>query len=162
MLYRLYLYNANQGRSQGVWGDAPQKSKCCLADWILSEICLECIILVTNFQKSPSAGRSPPRAPINLQYWWPECCVIFPNCGFSNWLWQNRTLKNQLWRYFSDVITIMSLKNTNQHNDIKSFHFPLPIKIDATLYHSHTQQRRRHWGVDWGEQSPYFSQRLFL
>jgi len=30
------------------------------------------IILVTNFQKSPSAGGSPPPAPINLRFWWPE------------------------------------------------------------------------------------------
>jgi len=27
--------------------------------------------LVTNFQKSPSAGGFPPPAPLNLQYWWP-------------------------------------------------------------------------------------------
>jgi len=26
-------------------------------------------ILVTNFQKSPSAGGFPPPAPLNLQYW---------------------------------------------------------------------------------------------
>jgi len=32
-----------------------------------------CTILVTNFQKSPSAGGSPPPpALLNLQYWWPE------------------------------------------------------------------------------------------
>jgi len=30
------------------------------------------IVLVTDFQKSPSAGGSPPPAPLNLQYWWPE------------------------------------------------------------------------------------------
>jgi len=27
---------------------------------------------VTNFQKSPSAGGSPPPASLNLQYWWPK------------------------------------------------------------------------------------------
>jgi len=29
------------------------------SDWILSEICQKCIILVTNLQKSPYAGNSP-------------------------------------------------------------------------------------------------------
>jgi len=33
---------------------------------------LKCIILVTNFQKSPSAGSSPSPAPLNLQFWWAE------------------------------------------------------------------------------------------
>jgi len=33
---------------------------------------LKYTILVTNFQKSPSAGGFPPLAPLNLQYWWPE------------------------------------------------------------------------------------------
>jgi len=27
---------------------------------------------VTHFQKSPSAGGSPPSAPLNLQFWWAE------------------------------------------------------------------------------------------
>jgi len=35
-------------------------------------MCLKCIILVTNFQKSPSAGGFPPPAPIYLQFWWAE------------------------------------------------------------------------------------------
>jgi len=33
---------------------------------------LKCFILVTNFQKSPSAGDSRAPAPINLQFWWAE------------------------------------------------------------------------------------------
>jgi len=33
---------------------------------------IKCIVLVTNFQKSPSAGGSSPQATFNLQYWWPE------------------------------------------------------------------------------------------
>jgi len=33
------------------------------------EICLKFIILVTNFQKLPSAGGSPPLALLNLQFW---------------------------------------------------------------------------------------------
>jgi len=70
----------------------------------------KCIILVINFQNSPSARGSPLPDPLifdigdlKLSDW--------PNCGFSNWLWQNRTLKNQLRRHFSDVITITPLKN---------------------------------------------------
>jgi len=26
--------------------------------------------------------------------------VIWPNYGFSSWLWQNQISKNQLWRHF--------------------------------------------------------------
>jgi len=36
---------------------------------ILAEMCLKCIILVTHFQKSPSAGGSPLPVTLNLQYW---------------------------------------------------------------------------------------------
>jgi len=32
-------------------------------------MCLKCIILITNFQKSPSAGGSSPPAPLNLRFW---------------------------------------------------------------------------------------------
>jgi len=35
-------------------------------------MCLKYIVLEANFQKSPSAGGSPPPAPLNLQYWWSE------------------------------------------------------------------------------------------
>jgi len=64
-----------QGRSQGgPGGPPPSQSKCCFRflGWISAEICLKCIILVTNFQNSPSAGGSPLPAPLNLHYWWPE------------------------------------------------------------------------------------------
>jgi len=46
-----------------------------------------------KFSKTPSAGGSPlpvPLLPLILMIW---SCVIWPNCVFSNWLWQNRTLK---------------------------------------------------------------------
>jgi len=33
---------------------------------------LNCIILATNFQKSPNTGGSPPPAPLNHQFWWAE------------------------------------------------------------------------------------------
>jgi len=44
------------------------QSKCCFRflSWILAEMCLKCIILITNFQKSPSAGGSPLPALLNL------------------------------------------------------------------------------------------------
>jgi len=50
-----------QGRSQGA---RPPQSKCCFRflSWILAEMCLKYIILITNFQKSPR--------PLNLQFWW--------------------------------------------------------------------------------------------
>jgi len=37
-----------------------------------SDCILSRTILVTNFQKSSSAGGFPPTAPLNLQYWWPK------------------------------------------------------------------------------------------
>jgi len=43
------------------------------------------------FQKSPSAGSSPPPAPSKSSILMTRSCVIWPNCSFSNWLWQNRT-----------------------------------------------------------------------
>jgi len=50
------------------------QSKCCfkILGWNLAEIYLNCIILVTNFQKSPSSGSSLSLAPLNLQFCWPE------------------------------------------------------------------------------------------
>jgi len=33
---------------------------------------MSCIILVTRFQKLPSAGALRPQRTINLQYWWPK------------------------------------------------------------------------------------------
>jgi len=30
----------------------------------------KCTILVTNFQKSPSAGGFPPQTSLHFQYWW--------------------------------------------------------------------------------------------
>jgi len=52
-----------QGRSQGVPGGPRFESKCCFRflGLILAELCLKCIILVTNFQKSPSAEANRPR-----------------------------------------------------------------------------------------------------
>jgi len=37
---------------------------------------------------------------------------------FFIWLWQNWTSKNQLWRYFCDVIAITSAKCCHQINVI--------------------------------------------
>jgi len=54
-----------------------------------------------------------------------------PNCVFSSWLWRNRTLKSQLLRHFSDVITITTSKNVPK---IKSQNFSIlgpPIKISG-------------------------------
>jgi len=48
---------------------------------------------VTNFQKSPSAGVSPPPALLNLSIVVTWSCVLCPGCVFSKWLWQNRSLK---------------------------------------------------------------------
>jgi len=46
-----------------------------------------------------------------------------PKLCFSYWLWQNRTLKNQLWCHYSDVIVITSPK-IHQANDTRFFILP--------------------------------------
>jgi len=68
----------------------------------------------TNFQKSPSAEDS--QHPVLL--------IIFDfsdlklsdvtKFGFLSWLWRNRTSKNQLWRHFNDIMSIMSSKNVTK------------------------------------------------
>jgi len=35
-------------------------------------MCLKCVFEKINFQKSPSAGGSPPPAPLKVPFWWPE------------------------------------------------------------------------------------------
>jgi len=60
-------------------------------------------ILVTNFQKSPSARSFPPSAPLNLQYWWPEVpwfgqIVVF-EAGYDEIEFQNITMKSFQWRH---------------------------------------------------------------
>jgi len=66
-------------------------------------------------------------------------CMIWLNCGFSNWLWQNQTLKNRLWfmTHFSDVILITSPKNVTKSR-YKIFPFgPPQSKFLATALRSH-------------------------
>jgi len=45
---------------------------------------------VTNFQKSPSSRGSPPFSSLSSSTLVTWSCEIWPNCGFSNWLWRNR------------------------------------------------------------------------
>jgi len=42
----------------------------------------KCTILV-NFQKSSSAGCSPPPTPLNFQYWWPEVTWFYQIMAFQ-------------------------------------------------------------------------------
>jgi len=44
---------------------------------------IKCIILVTNFQKSSTVEDSPAQHLLTFDIGY----VIWPNCGFSNWLW---------------------------------------------------------------------------
>jgi len=81
--------------------------------WILAEMFLKCIILVTNFHKSPSAGALCFQRHLIFDYGDLKL-RDWPNYAFSNWLWQNQTLKNWLWRHFSDVIVITSQKKVTK------------------------------------------------
>jgi len=58
----------------------------------------KCILLETNFQKSPSAEATPsvPYPSILVT----SSCLIWPNCGISFGLWRNQIFKNRLWYHF--------------------------------------------------------------
>jgi len=76
-------------------------------------------------------------------------CLIWPNCGFLNWLWRIKLWKNQLWRHFSEFITTTSPK---QRNKIFPF-WALPSRILGyanvhvfehfvyRIQHEHTRRR---------------------
>jgi len=71
------------------------------------------IVTSNKFSKHQELELSPPQCPITfnigdlkLRDWL--------KCGFSNWLWRNRTLKNHLRRHFSDAITTKSPKNVTK------------------------------------------------
>jgi len=121
----------------------PLQSKCCFYffSWILAEICLKCIILVTNFQKSPSAGGWPTSAPLNLQYWCPKV-KWFDQIGFFKLIvtksnFKKLVITSFLWRHHHYVITITSPRRHTkwryQNMVTKFFHFaPFPpIKISG-------------------------------
>jgi len=80
----ILLYNYKGVAREGPGDPGFPQSKCCFRflGWILAEICLKCIILVTV-------------------RW-------FDQLYFLSWLWRNWTPKNELWRHFCDVIGIMS------------------------------------------------------
>jgi len=69
---------------------------------------------VINFQKSPSAGGTPPPAPLLIFNLGDLKLHALAKLCFLNWLWRNQTSKNQLRRHFSDVIVITPPK-TSQH-----------------------------------------------
>jgi len=120
-----------QGHSQQWAQEArpPTQSKCCFGflDYVLAETCLKCTILVTNFQKSPSAEGSPPLAPLNLQYWWPEVPWFGQIVVFQADYDEIELQKNSLWRhhhYFAE--------NVIQNNVTNFIQFaPLLIKISG-------------------------------
>jgi len=59
-----------------------------------------------KFSKITNTGSSSSPAPHYLPIMLIWSCVIWPNCGVSNWLWWNWTFE-----HFSDIITITSPKN---------------------------------------------------
>jgi len=117
--------------------------------------------------------------------------VIWLNCGFSSWLWRNRTSKNQLWCHFCDIIAITSAKWRHQNNVPKIFHFGPPFSIKISGYASAlmfmrlakdahplylypsplasvplaSQQSHTHWPVTWCQSHQdvcHFQSVLFL
>jgi len=86
--------------------------------WILAEICLKCIVLVIEFQKSPSAGGSPPS-----MYWFEVAWfgqIVFFQIDYD----KIELNKTQLCRHHNYVT-----EKRNQNNVTKYFHFASPIKI---------------------------------
>jgi len=63
--------------------------------------------------------------------------------ALSSWLWRNRTSNNQLWRHFSDVIVIMSLKNVTKITSYNFSFWVLRIKISG--YASAPYIQWRNW-----------------
>jgi len=85
--------------------------------WILAEMCLKCIILVTNFLSAPKS--------LILMTW---SCVVWPN----KLIMTKSNLKKSVmtsfqWRHRNYVTEIR-----HQNKDIRFFNFgPLPIKISG-------------------------------
>jgi len=46
---------------------------------------------------------SPPLTLLNLRFWWLEVAWFGQTVCFSNWLWRNELLKNQLWHHHNYV-----------------------------------------------------------
>jgi len=61
MNLQVLCYTVNQGRSQVLPPIEMLFQVFKLDSWILAEMCLKCIILVTDFQKLPSAGALCPK-----------------------------------------------------------------------------------------------------
>jgi len=80
-----FLRSLGQERSQRVSpGSPPIKMLFQIFRLNLAETCLKCTILVTSFQKTPSAGAFLPPASLNLQYWWLE--VLGQISGFWSYM----------------------------------------------------------------------------
>jgi len=72
-------------------------------------MCLKCIILVINFQKSPNSGGFLAPGPLTFDIGdlkWRDLAKL---CFFKV-IMTKSNLKNQLWGYFNDVIIITSPK----------------------------------------------------
>jgi len=96
--------------------------------------CLKCSILVTNFQKLPSAGGFPPPAPLNLQYWWPEVpwfgqIVVF-EVDYDEIELQNMVMTSFQWRHHQYIT------EKRQQNNVTKFFQVGPLRIKISGYAS--------------------------
>jgi len=103
-----------------------------------AETCLKCTILVTNFQKSPSAGGFPPQAPLNLQYWWSEVPwfdqILVFEADYDKIELQN-IVTTFLWRHYHYVT---EKRHQNNVTKIYPIWAPLPpIKISGYASETH-------------------------
>jgi len=91
---------------------------------------LKNIILVTNLQKSSSAGSPPPPEPLNLRFWWPEVTW----CGQISFF-QADYDEMELQKIHYDVILVTSLSLCHRKRHKKfPFWSPFPsspIKISG-------------------------------
>jgi len=113
--------NALQGRSQGPKGPGFPPIEMLFqvfrlnSSWDMPKMYYKMYYFSNKFSKIAKHWDSPPPAHLNLRFWWPEVTRCGQILFFSSWLWRNRTSKHQLWRHFSNVIAIMSLKNVTKN-----------------------------------------------
>jgi len=133
-----------KGVARGDQGARAFQSKCCFRflGWILAEIC---IILVTNFQKLPSAGSYRPQRRLIFNISDPKLGDLTKLCFFQRIVTKSNFKKSVMTSLF---VTSSPLRVPNDITKItsQSLHFgPPPIKISgyASDRRYSTSQRRR-------------------
>jgi len=102
---------------------------------MLAETYLKCIILVTNFQKSPNAGGSLPPTPLKPSILVTRSSVIWSNCVFSSYneieLQKIATTSFQ-WRHHH-YVTETASQFFSSLGPLQSKFLAMPVALSLTL-----------------------------